>query len=195
MNLKNEFAPIREWATERGLYEKGNVKTQFLKLNEEIGELSRSILKDDYDEYKDAIGDIVIVLTNMAYMTNTSIEECINGAYQEIKNRKGSMINGTFVKQETEKQIDSHNLSEIKKPSLYVVTNISTPYDGPFSKNIITYTLERGSQMIYWHEGPNKKLDAKIGDLIENIVLYENNSINYKESSVKVTTPQIKIDL
>lgn len=195
MNLKNEFAPIREWAKERGLYEKGNVKTQFLKLNEEIGELSRSILKDNYDEYKDAIGDIVIVLTNMAYMTETSIEECINGAYEEIKNRQGSMINGTFVKQETEKQIDSQVTLEIKKPSPYVVTNISAPYDGPFSNNIITYTLERGREMIYWHEGPNKKLGAKVGDLIENIVLYENNSINYKESSVKIITPQIKIDL
>jgi NTP pyrophosphatase (non-canonical NTP hydrolase) len=195
MNLKNEFAPIREWATDRGLYEKGNVKTQFLKLNEEIGELSRSILKDNYNEYKDAIGDIVIVLTNMAYMTETSIEECINGAYQEIKNRKGLMINGTFVKQETENQVDGQSTLKIKKPGPYVVTNISVPYDGPFSNNIITYTLERGRQIIYWHEGPNKKLDAKVGDLIENIVLNENNTVNYKESLVKIITPQIKIEL
>jgi len=101
MNLSNEFESVREWANERGLYEGGNPETQFVKLVEEIGELGRGILKEDKPEIKDGVGDAVIVLVNLAHLTGFSIEECINSAYQEIKNRKGKMQNGTFVKDET----------------------------------------------------------------------------------------------
>ena len=99
MELTNEFEPIREWANARGIYDKGDHKTQFIKLVEEIGELSISILKDNDDEFKDAIGDCVVVLTNLAKQKGFNIEECINGAYSVIANRKGKMINGTFVKE------------------------------------------------------------------------------------------------
>ena len=92
------FDEIREWAKQRGLYEKGDTKTQFLKLMEEAGELGRAILKDDQAEFVDAIGDMVVVLTNLACLGGTSIETCIDSAYNEIKNRKGKMKNGTFVK-------------------------------------------------------------------------------------------------
>ena len=51
-------------------------------------------------EIMDAIGDMVVVLTNLAHLEDTTIESCIAQAYNEIKNRKGSMINGTFVKDE-----------------------------------------------------------------------------------------------
>ena len=66
---------------------------------EEAGELGSALLKEDRTEIIDAIGDMVVVLTNLAHMTETSIEKCIDAAYAEIKNRKGKMINGTFVKQ------------------------------------------------------------------------------------------------
>jgi len=98
MQLINEFESIRQWANERGIYEKGDPKTQLIKLFEEIGELSQSILKKDQDGIEDAIGDCVIVLTNLAKLCDTDIEWCINSAYDEIKNRKGNMSNGTFVK-------------------------------------------------------------------------------------------------
>lgn len=98
IGLTNEFQLIRDWAEERGLYTKGDLKTQTIKLQEEVGELSQSVLKNDFDQLQDAIGDIVIVLTNLAYLSNMSIEDCINFAYTQIKNRKGSMNNGTFVK-------------------------------------------------------------------------------------------------
>ena len=65
---------------------------------EEAGELGRAILKDNQPEFVDAIGDMVVVLTNMAMLGGTSIETCIDAAYDEIKNRKGKMVNGTFVK-------------------------------------------------------------------------------------------------
>ena len=93
-----QFDLIRDWAEERGLYDEGDHKTQALKLVEEVGETCRAILKEDYDEVIDGIGDCVVVLTNLAELMDVSIETCIASAYGEIKNRKGKMINGTFKK-------------------------------------------------------------------------------------------------
>ena len=94
----SQFDLIREWADERGLYENGDTKTQALKLVEEVGETCRAILKEDFDEVIDGIGDCVVVLTNLAELQGVSIEACIDAAYQEIKNRKGKMVNGTYKK-------------------------------------------------------------------------------------------------
>jgi NTP pyrophosphatase (non-canonical NTP hydrolase) len=94
------FDLIREWADERGLYDKGDPKTQYLKLVEEVGELGRAILKEDHVEQRDAVGDIVVVLTNLSELIGVSIEDCIEQAYEVIVKRKGKMINGTFVKDE-----------------------------------------------------------------------------------------------
>jgi len=92
------FDKIRNWAKERGLYKKGDSNTQYIKLMEEAGELAQALLKRDDAEIYDAIGDMVVVLTNLAYMEGVTIENCINDAYNEISDRKGKMINGTFVK-------------------------------------------------------------------------------------------------
>jgi len=92
------FDLIREWAKERGLYDKGDTKTQTLKLMEEAGEICRAVLKQDKQQIIDGIGDCVVVLTNLAYLTGFTIEECIDAAYEEIKNRTGKMDNGTFKK-------------------------------------------------------------------------------------------------
>ena len=94
------FNLIRYWANERGLYEKGNSHTQYVKLQEEAGELAKALLENNHDEINDAIGDMVVVLTNLAHMHGTDIEVCIAQAYNEIKSRKGKMINGTFVKED-----------------------------------------------------------------------------------------------
>jgi len=94
----SQFDLIRDWADERGLYENGDTKTQALKLVEEVGETCRAILKEDHDEVVDGIGDCVVVLTNLAELQGVSIEECIEAAYDEIKNRKGKMENGTYKK-------------------------------------------------------------------------------------------------
>ena len=95
------FPAIREWATERGLYDKGDVKTQYVKLQEEAGEVARAIIKNDLHEIKDGIGDMVVVLTNLAHLAGLEIEDCVQSAYDVISSRKGSMINGSFVKNET----------------------------------------------------------------------------------------------
>ena len=98
ITTNNVFDSIRDWAKQRGIYENGDVKTQYVKLMEEVGELGKAILKDDDDEFIDAIGDAVVVLTNLATLGGYNIEHCINSAYSEISNRTGSMVNGTFVK-------------------------------------------------------------------------------------------------
>ena len=92
------FDKIRLWAEDRGLYHKGDTKTQTLKLMEEAGEICRAVLKKDEEQIIDGIGDCVVVLTNLAHLAGTSIEECIDSAYNEIKNRTGKMSNGTFKK-------------------------------------------------------------------------------------------------
>ena len=94
----SQFDLIREWAEQRGLYANGDPKTQALKLVEEVGETCRAILKEDRAEAIDGIGDCVVVLTNLAELMDVSIEKCIEAAYDEIKDRKGKMANGTYVK-------------------------------------------------------------------------------------------------
>jgi len=96
-HTENRFDLIRTWARERGLYDKGDTKTQFCKLMEEAGELGRAVLKDDNKEFVDAIGDMVVVLTNLAHLGGTSIEYCIDSAYHEIKDRKGGMKNSSII--------------------------------------------------------------------------------------------------
>ena len=95
---KSHFDLIRQWASNRGLYKGGDPKTQALKLVEEVGETCKAILKSDQAEIEDGIGDCVVVLTNLAHLCNTDIEHCIELAYNEIKDRKGKMDNGTFKK-------------------------------------------------------------------------------------------------
>mgnify|MGYP003133770196 FL=1 len=94
----DRFDLIRKWANERGLYDKGDPKTQTLKLMEEAGEICRAVLKDDREQIIDGIGDCVVVLTNLAELVGYPIEKCIDAAYDEIKGRTGKMSNGTFKK-------------------------------------------------------------------------------------------------
>ena len=94
----NTFVKIREWADAKGIYESGDSKTQYVKLMEEAGELAQAILKEDEPEVIDAIGDMVVVLTNLAKLRGHNIEDCIDSAYNVIAKRTGKMVGGTFVK-------------------------------------------------------------------------------------------------
>ena len=102
MKLTNEFKPIRQWANEKGIYERGDIKTQTLKLSEEVGELSKGVIEKDQEGIKDALGDCAIVLVSAAELAGFKLEDCINAAYDVIKNRTGKMDNGTFVKDGTD---------------------------------------------------------------------------------------------
>ena len=94
----NVFDDIRSWATDKGIYDKGDARTQYLKLMEESGELAEALLKNDKAEIQDAIGDMIVVLTSIAKFEDMFIEDCINSAYDVIAKRTGKMVNGTFVK-------------------------------------------------------------------------------------------------
>jgi len=92
------FSNIRTWAEQKGIFEKGDVKTQYIKLQEKAGELAKALLNDDKEEIIDAIGDCVVVLTNLSKLAGYNIEDCILSAYSIINKRTGKMIDGTFVK-------------------------------------------------------------------------------------------------
>lgn len=94
------FEKIEQWARDRDLIEGSNRQAQMLKLTEEVGELANSVATDKPEEFRDAIGDCVVVLTILAAQGGISIEHCIEGAYETIKDRKGRMIDGVFVREE-----------------------------------------------------------------------------------------------
>jgi len=88
------------WARERKIYTNYSDLAQISKLTEELSELILAINKNDVDEITDAIGDMMVVLTNICHMRCTcKMADCYNTAYESIKDRKGTMINGTFVKE------------------------------------------------------------------------------------------------
>ena len=90
---------IEAWSKERGI-DKADPQKQILKIFEEIGEVSAAVIRDDKDALRDAIGDSVIALLNLALQNDMDIYECVLSAYGEIEGRDGKMINGMFVKSE-----------------------------------------------------------------------------------------------
>lgn len=91
-------ALIKQWAKDREL-DKADPKAQMVKLIEELGELANGINKDKKEQIIDSIGDTYVVLTILSMQFNLNIEDCITEAYNEIKDRKGKMVNGIFVKE------------------------------------------------------------------------------------------------
>jgi len=89
---------ILEWAEPKGLLNPELAPQQFMKLSEEVGELANAILKGNKIEQIDALGDIKVVITILAEQLGFDIDECEEIAYQEIKNRTGKTVNGTFIK-------------------------------------------------------------------------------------------------
>lgn len=89
---------IRDWSVERNLHTADPTK-QALKLGEEFGEVFEGLAKGNEDMTKDAIGDMYVVMTILSQQLGFTIEECIEVAYDEIKDRKGRMIDGVFVKE------------------------------------------------------------------------------------------------
>lgn len=90
---------VIDWANERNLIHEENAKTQFIKLIEEVGEMGKSLLKNNKEQLKDDFGDVQIVLIILAEQLGIDLDECLELAYNEIKDRKGKMIGGSFVKE------------------------------------------------------------------------------------------------
>ena len=97
-------AKINEWADERNL-KQADPKIQWMRITEEVGEIRDVLLKptkftDPQIALKDAIGDTLATIIVLAHQLDLDVTECLSIAYEEIKDRKGKMINGTFVKEE-----------------------------------------------------------------------------------------------
>lgn len=94
---------INEWAYERNL-KQADPKIQWMRITEEVGEIRDVLLKptkftEPQAALKDAIGDTLVTIIVLAHQLDLDVTECLNLAYEEIKNRKGKMIDGTFVKE------------------------------------------------------------------------------------------------
>ena len=89
---------VIQWGIDRDLYSKSNIFLQNLKLIEEFNELQLAIARNNKDTV-DAIGDMLVVLTHIAAMKGVNLTSCYTFAYNQIKNRKGKMVNGVFVKE------------------------------------------------------------------------------------------------
>lgn len=87
------------WAHERGIFDAGDPKAQFLKTVSEIGELADNIAKGRFGACRDDIGDIVVTLIILSKMLGTDVTECLVEAYDEIRGRQGRMVDGVFVKE------------------------------------------------------------------------------------------------
>jgi len=91
---------VIEWAKEKGIYRKENIRNQALKMCSESGEVADAILKMDNTAIKEEIGDVIVTLVILSNVQGWSLNECLETAYNKIKNRKGKTINGTFIKQQ-----------------------------------------------------------------------------------------------
>ena len=91
-------ARIEEWARERGLDTSDPAK-QMLKLGEEYGELCQGLAKDRPEQVKDSIGDMYVVMTILSLQLGLDIEDCVMHSYGEIKDRKGKLVNGVYIKE------------------------------------------------------------------------------------------------
>ena len=101
MNIQKQIDLVRDWGAERniiGRYAKATIYTQFDKFLEESGELDVAITNDKHDEITDGIGDTAVTLILLAELHGVTFEDCLEWAYNEIKNRSGKMEDGQFVK-------------------------------------------------------------------------------------------------
>ena len=93
---------VEAWSTERGIYEHSNARAQLLKAFSEMGELADAEIEDDGTAAADAVGDVLVCLINYCTLYGLGITDCLAGAWDEIKDRKGRMVpGGAFVKDES----------------------------------------------------------------------------------------------
>lgn len=91
---------ILQWSSDRGILQNGKSTSQLLKAISEMGELADAHAKNQPEEIKDAIGDIVVCLVNYCALQEMELLECLEGAYNVIKDRKGYLTKeGVFIKE------------------------------------------------------------------------------------------------
>lgn len=90
---------IVSWAEARNLIKGSTPKAQLLKTVEELGELAKALNKDDLAGVIDGVGDILVTLVILCAQKGLTVEQCLAAAYEEIKDRRGRMVDGVFIKE------------------------------------------------------------------------------------------------
>lgn len=99
-NMEKLISKVTVWADNKDLLKPENSLKQFTKVVEEVGEVAAALARNDKDELKDGIGDVIVTLVILAEQQGLSLEECLQAAWDEIKDRKGKTVNGAFIKEE-----------------------------------------------------------------------------------------------
>lgn len=90
---------VEQWSKNKGL-DTGNRFVQYAKASEEFGEVGAALCRDNHEDLKDGIGDVVVTMIILAQQNGMNLEECLEQAYREIKDRKGKMSkDGSFIKE------------------------------------------------------------------------------------------------
>ena len=98
--MENLIKQVEQWSIDKGL-DKGNSFTQYAKSSEEMGEVAAALCRNDIDELRDGIGDVIVTLVILAQQNNMTLYECLEQAYEEIKDRTGVMSkDGSFIKEQ-----------------------------------------------------------------------------------------------
>lgn len=141
LSLKQLVVNTLKWSHDRGILTNGNAKTQGLKLVSEVGELCDNLAKGNCT--KDDIGDCLVVLTNIAALQGTTLEECWTTAWNDIKDRKGFLnAEGTFIKS-TDPKFDQLVMEFHAKKA--VIIDISLEYDAATLNHLAKLTFDDGS--------------------------------------------------
>ena len=124
---------INEWADERNL-KQADPKIQWMRVTEEVGEIRDVLLKptkftEPQAALKDAIGDTLVTIIVLAHQLDLDVTECLGIAYEEIKNRKGKMINGTFVKFPSPPEVYRFISRVVNRPIETVVIQLPSPFE------------------------------------------------------------------
>jgi NTP pyrophosphatase (non-canonical NTP hydrolase) len=90
---------IQQWVIDRNLHTQ-DPRLQMCKTVEELGELAKAINKNDIKQQEDGIGDSIITIMCISMQLKLDFKKCLEIAYNEIKDRKGKLVNGTFVKEQ-----------------------------------------------------------------------------------------------
>ena len=99
MKFEELHEAIIQWAENRNMISPKNTSRQYMKVSEELGEIAEGINKNNREQVEDSLGDILVTLIILAQDLNFDLLDCLNSAYNVIKDRKGKTINGVFVKE------------------------------------------------------------------------------------------------
>ena len=98
MSFDNLIENVTQWAHDKNILVPDNAPKQMLKVLEEVGETAGALLKSKDEEIKDGIGDSFVTLIILSKQLGLEPADCLEAAWNEIKNRTGKTVNGVFVK-------------------------------------------------------------------------------------------------